>query len=432
MIEWRSFLEKWVSNLNAPATEEQIEKAQKRLGVTLPPSYVSFLRVTNGCGQTTPFIDRVSPIEEVKWFSQENQEWIQAYEPAALKKPSKKYFQYAETGAGEHVGSHFASCLQISDSDDGVYLLNPKAVTADGEWEAWFFANWVPGALRFPSFEHLMVHEYRAFLQTQKLPIPTDFPVLPIPSPDAPRTAIKIIKPKPAQLTIDELIDQLNSKDAKQREKVAKALGRKLGPRGATPRPDLAEKLVKIFYASTDPGVRSICISGMANFAPKGAAPKPLFEALSDPEPGVVLSAIWALRYFPNPNALEPICKFIEANPDSFVGDAAIGYLQEKRDPRSIPSLVRVLFNTETKLAQNLNMAALALGKCGEPGFEQLEQAAVHADARIRFAAACGLDMSGHPRSSAILDKLESDADPNVVKRAKTRISVTMPHLLKS
>ena len=28
------------------------------------------------------------------------------------------------------------------------FLLNPEIRTADGEWEAWVFANWFPGARR--------------------------------------------------------------------------------------------------------------------------------------------------------------------------------------------------------------------------------------------------------------------------------------------
>ena len=52
-----------------------------------------------------------------------------------------------------------------SASDSAIYLLNPKVVTPDGEWEAWFFANWLPGAARYRSFVELMQAEYRSFRQ---------------------------------------------------------------------------------------------------------------------------------------------------------------------------------------------------------------------------------------------------------------------------
>ena len=42
-----------------------------------------------------------------------------------------------------------------------MYLLNPRVAGADGEWEALFFAHWVPGVRRFPSFWALMQAEPR-------------------------------------------------------------------------------------------------------------------------------------------------------------------------------------------------------------------------------------------------------------------------------
>ena len=53
--------------------------------------------------------------------------------------------------------------LEVSGEGDGIYLLNPKVITADGEWEAWFFATWLPGARRYRSFWELMQDEYRQF-----------------------------------------------------------------------------------------------------------------------------------------------------------------------------------------------------------------------------------------------------------------------------
>lgn len=51
---------------------------------------------------------------------------------------------------------YLSTAIQISEVDDGVLLLNPAIVTPEGEWEAWFFANWLPGALRSPSFFELI------------------------------------------------------------------------------------------------------------------------------------------------------------------------------------------------------------------------------------------------------------------------------------
>ena len=40
--------------------------------------------------------------------------------------------------------------------DERLLLLNPAASDAAGEWEAWDFANWYPGAYRHPSFARLL------------------------------------------------------------------------------------------------------------------------------------------------------------------------------------------------------------------------------------------------------------------------------------
>ncbi|MEM7714259.1 MAG: hypothetical protein AAF349_11915 [Cyanobacteria bacterium P01_A01_bin.68] len=47
---------------------------------------------------------------------------------------------------------YLQTALQISDASDGeVMLLNPKIIHHN-EWEAWFFSNHIPGAIRYHSF----------------------------------------------------------------------------------------------------------------------------------------------------------------------------------------------------------------------------------------------------------------------------------------
>lgn len=36
-----------------------------------------------------------------------------------------------------------------------------------GEWEAWYLAHWLPGAVRYPSFWHLMNDECKDFHDEQ-------------------------------------------------------------------------------------------------------------------------------------------------------------------------------------------------------------------------------------------------------------------------
>src|SRR5437867_13242462 len=63
----------------SPATEVQIVAAEVRLGCRFPPSYRSFLQVSNGWRDAGPSIYRLWSTEEVEWFAARNQDWIDAW-----------------------------------------------------------------------------------------------------------------------------------------------------------------------------------------------------------------------------------------------------------------------------------------------------------------------------------------------------------------
>jgi cell wall assembly regulator SMI1 len=140
------------------ATEAEITSAEQRLGVRLPPSYRSFLAESNGFDHIGPFIYRLYNASEIEWFRIRNQDWVDAYQNPINKEPGAE-----DTTPEEHLANpddsvrfrtaYLWSCLQISEEgDSAVVLLNPEVVNAEGEWETWFFANWYPGAVRYPSF----------------------------------------------------------------------------------------------------------------------------------------------------------------------------------------------------------------------------------------------------------------------------------------
>jgi hypothetical protein len=130
----------WLGEL--PASEQQVAALENRLSRGLPPSYRSFLATSNGFQQQSPFIHRLYGADEADWFGVRNQAWAEAY---------------------RETYPNLASCLQISDvGDSAVVLLNPDAVSPDGEWQTYFFANWIPGARAFPSFRKFMEEELNA------------------------------------------------------------------------------------------------------------------------------------------------------------------------------------------------------------------------------------------------------------------------------
>ncbi|MHB8626867.1 MAG: SMI1/KNR4 family protein [Aggregatilineales bacterium] len=134
----------------ASATEDQIAALEARIGALLPPSYRQFLAVTNGWRDTGAFIYKMWSAEEIDWFRVRNKEWIDIWNSMG-----------GDEFDPDHERRHMKTALEISDiGDSAVMLLNPQVITAEGEWEAWFFSNWHPGARRYRSFWDLMHAQY--------------------------------------------------------------------------------------------------------------------------------------------------------------------------------------------------------------------------------------------------------------------------------
>ncbi len=156
----------------APAAEAEIEAAEMRLGVRFPPSYRAFLRVTNGWRHVNTFVHLMWPTTEIARFHQRNQPWIDAYVGPAKDEPrlpDEKYLVYGKDQDPVWFRPEYLqTALEISDTgDEAILLLNPEILTPEGEWEAWFFANWLPGASRYRSFAELMQQERLGFLELQ-------------------------------------------------------------------------------------------------------------------------------------------------------------------------------------------------------------------------------------------------------------------------
>ena len=160
------------------ATKEEIFSLEKRLGTRLPPSYRCFLSVTNGWRNCGYFIYKLWPCSEVRWFRERNQAWIDAYvhpepwwpkgqtpppEPPPLT--DKEYLTYGDKqDSCKFRTEYLQTALEISDiGDSAILLLNPEIVNHAGEWEAWMFANWHAGAVRYRSFWELIRGEYKNF-----------------------------------------------------------------------------------------------------------------------------------------------------------------------------------------------------------------------------------------------------------------------------
>lgn len=157
------------------ATEGQLAAAEARLGCALPPSYRTFLSITNGWRQTSPFIYEVWSTEQIDWLPRSDPEFIAAwmegerqYGPLVI--PDEDYFVYGEEQYAHNMRNEYLNtALQISGwGDAAFYLLNPLVITPEGEWEAWFLATWVAGANRYRTFWDLMRAEHETFLMLER------------------------------------------------------------------------------------------------------------------------------------------------------------------------------------------------------------------------------------------------------------------------
>jgi hypothetical protein len=129
---------------SAPADESTLVATEARLGTRLPPSYRSFLAASNGFVQPDLIVPRLRASSEIGWYGELAPESVEIWS------------QFAD--ADEQTG-RLGTCLQVSDVElvgDAVYLLDPTRSSSDGEWDAYFFASWVPGVDRYPSFLALM------------------------------------------------------------------------------------------------------------------------------------------------------------------------------------------------------------------------------------------------------------------------------------
>ena len=147
------------------ASEAQIVAAETRLGARLPDSYRTFLKVSNGW----PLMSYNA--QPGKLWSSEELFWVRDNDPNEVMIWTEG--DNAVTTLEEHLScrndeysppynaDYIQNLLSISDYGDASDLyLSPEVLDENGEWECWRFANWLPGAARYQSFEQWMLRTY--------------------------------------------------------------------------------------------------------------------------------------------------------------------------------------------------------------------------------------------------------------------------------
>jgi hypothetical protein len=124
---------------SAPASEAALAAAEQRLGIRLPADYRAFLSTSNGFAALSSTTPALLPVEQIDYL----RHTVDAETMAILK-------EYP----GDDIPAIMDSCFQASERDaEELVLLIPPQI-AGAAWQTWFFAHWVPGEIRYPSFRH--------------------------------------------------------------------------------------------------------------------------------------------------------------------------------------------------------------------------------------------------------------------------------------
>lgn len=120
----------------APSSEQAIAATEQRLGVHCQQTITS-----NGFRALSSTVPALLPVEQIAYL----RNVVDAEMLAILK-----------TYPGDDMPTVMDTCIQVSERDAAelVLLIPPQA---DGDaWQTWFFAHWVPGEIRYPSFRHYL------------------------------------------------------------------------------------------------------------------------------------------------------------------------------------------------------------------------------------------------------------------------------------
>jgi SMI1 / KNR4 family (SUKH-1) len=131
------------------ASAEQLALLERRLGTTLPPTYRSFLAVSDGWLNISTFMWTMRTTSDIGW----------------LRDADPELWNLLREGAPPEESSLVDRALLISGDGDAQYwLLDPGDVSADGEWAAYVWASWYPGfGDRHESFAALVDAERESF-----------------------------------------------------------------------------------------------------------------------------------------------------------------------------------------------------------------------------------------------------------------------------
>jgi hypothetical protein len=145
----------------APARAEAIDATMRRLGVRFPDDYAAFLRTSNGMSAVGVGLPGLVPVEEI--------EYLRNVEAPELFAIDRAY-------PGEDTALAMDTCILASEPGAEQMLLLVPPLRSGGSWQTWFFAAWLPGEERYPSFRHYMERELQTLMEAAESAAPNEQP----------------------------------------------------------------------------------------------------------------------------------------------------------------------------------------------------------------------------------------------------------------
>jgi hypothetical protein len=156
-------MRRWRKNpVDSVLVARQIQSFEQQIGKTLPKSYVDFMLATNGqvdhfSGKNEPLLMLDAGSLSIYKEARPDSFAVWADFPHS-DETVRNYFEYGDkqTPTG-FIAAFLKDAVLLGESDLNHHLLMVPAVsTVDGEWEAWHLGPSFPGAIRYPSFAHLV------------------------------------------------------------------------------------------------------------------------------------------------------------------------------------------------------------------------------------------------------------------------------------
>jgi hypothetical protein len=144
--------------------QSEIARIEKRIGLKLPKSYRDFLEAGGGnfrfdAGVSSEYIDYFLPLGKIGWLHEvfpDTHKAITDHQYFGFYSPDDKYYRYEDGSDALQTSRdrYLHKILVVGYVEgEGVLLLNPHEITADGEWEAWM--HYWEGSERHLSFAKL-------------------------------------------------------------------------------------------------------------------------------------------------------------------------------------------------------------------------------------------------------------------------------------